>query len=253
MERARHRREPPGPRPRRQPARGARAGVRRQRLMRPTPPAAALIVLSGPVRGRQEHGRRRSCAPQHPEVWLSVSATTRPAARGDRRRALPLRRPARSSPSWSPSGELLEWAEFAGQPLRHPARSRCRSTSPPARPCCSRSSCRAPGRSGAPMPEALLVFLAPPSWDELVRRLTGRGTEAAEVDRAPAGRGPGRAGRRARVRRHAGQHDVEDVVGRLVALMRLRPTADLRTRRSDATPTARSTGRSPRVRHRRRA
>ena len=31
------------------------------------------------------------------------------------------------------------------------------------------------------MPEALLVFLAPPSWDELVRRLVGRGTEPAEV------------------------------------------------------------------------
>lgn len=31
------------------------------------------------------------------------------------------------------------------------------------------------------MPEALLVFLAPPSWDELVARLTGRGTESPEV------------------------------------------------------------------------
>lgn len=31
------------------------------------------------------------------------------------------------------------------------------------------------------MPDAQLVFLAPPSWDELVRRLTGRGTESAEV------------------------------------------------------------------------
>jgi len=27
------------------------------------------------------------------------------------------------------------------------------------------------------MPEALFVFLEPPSWDELVRRLVGRGTE----------------------------------------------------------------------------
>ena len=27
------------------------------------------------------------------------------------------------------------------------------------------------------MPEALFVFLKPPSWDELVRRLVGRGTE----------------------------------------------------------------------------
>jgi guanylate kinase len=33
----------------------------------------------------------------------------------------------------------------------------------------------------ASMPEALLVFLSPPSWDELVRRLVGRGTEAADV------------------------------------------------------------------------
>ena len=30
------------------------------------------------------------------------------------------------------------------------------------------------------MPEALLVFLLPPTWDELVRRLIGRGTESAE-------------------------------------------------------------------------
>jgi guanylate kinase len=30
------------------------------------------------------------------------------------------------------------------------------------------------------MPEAHFVFLAPPSWDELVRRLVGRGTETAE-------------------------------------------------------------------------
>lgn len=31
------------------------------------------------------------------------------------------------------------------------------------------------------MSDAQLVFLAPPSWEELVRRLTGRGTEPPEV------------------------------------------------------------------------
>jgi guanylate kinase len=31
------------------------------------------------------------------------------------------------------------------------------------------------------VPDALLVFLSPPSWPELVRRLTGRGTEPPEV------------------------------------------------------------------------
>jgi guanylate kinase len=30
------------------------------------------------------------------------------------------------------------------------------------------------------MPDALFVFLAPPSWEELVRRLVGRGTETEE-------------------------------------------------------------------------
>jgi guanylate kinase len=30
------------------------------------------------------------------------------------------------------------------------------------------------------IPEALFVFLAPPSWEELVRRLVGRGTESEE-------------------------------------------------------------------------
>ena len=30
------------------------------------------------------------------------------------------------------------------------------------------------------MPEATLVFLLPPSWDQLVERLVGRGTEEAE-------------------------------------------------------------------------
>jgi guanylate kinase len=30
------------------------------------------------------------------------------------------------------------------------------------------------------MPDALFVFLKPPSWDELVNRLVGRGTETEE-------------------------------------------------------------------------
>jgi guanylate kinase len=31
------------------------------------------------------------------------------------------------------------------------------------------------------VPDALLVFLSPPSWPELVRRLTGRGTEPPDL------------------------------------------------------------------------
>ena len=40
------------------------------------------------------------------------------------------------------------------------------------------------GRLQVPAPDAFFVFLSPPSWDELVRRLVGRGTESAEERRA---------------------------------------------------------------------
>ena len=40
----------------------------------------------------------------------------------------------------------------------------------------SRSTCRAPVRFGT----AIQIFLEPPNWDELVRRLIGRGTETPE-------------------------------------------------------------------------
>ena len=43
------------------------------------------------------------------------------------------------------------------------------------------------------MPEALFVFLAPPSWDELVRRLVGRGTETEEEREVPARHGAARS------------------------------------------------------------
>lgn len=73
------------------------------------------------------------------------------------------------------------------------------------------------------MPEALFVFLKPPSWDELVRRLVGRGTESdAERERRLA---------TAQVELAAESefdvtlvnHEVHAVAAELVALMGLDP------------------------------
>ena len=70
------------------------------------------------------------------------------------------------------------------------------------------------------MPEALFVFLAPPSWEELVRRLVGRGTET------PRRSAPG--GWRPREQELAAEaefdvtivnHEVHDAAEELVALM----------------------------------
>ncbi len=46
---------------------------------------------------------------------------------------------------------------------------------------CWRSTSREPGWSASRWTTRAWSFLAPPSWEELVRRLTGRGTEAPEV------------------------------------------------------------------------
>jgi guanylate kinase len=78
------------------------------------------------------------------------------------------------------AGELLEHAEFAGNKYgtpREPVERRIR-TGLPALLEIDLAGARQVKRS---MPDALLVFLEPPSWDELVRRLTGRGTETPEV------------------------------------------------------------------------
>ena len=77
-------------------------------------------------------------------------------------------------------GELLEYAEFAGNfygTPRAPVLDRLEAGTP----VLLEIELQGARQVRASMPEALLVFLSPPSWDELVRRLVGRGTEAADV------------------------------------------------------------------------
>jgi guanylate kinase len=79
-------------------------------------------------------------------------------------------------------GALLEWAEIHGglhrsgtpaQPVRDATEAGL-----PVLIEVDLAGARAVKKS---MPEAILVFLAPPSWEELESRLTGRGTESPEA------------------------------------------------------------------------
>jgi guanylate kinase len=77
-------------------------------------------------------------------------------------------------------GALLEWAEFAGNKYgtpREPVERRIEA----GLPTLLEIDLAGARQVKLAMPDALLVFLEPPSWEELVRRLTGRGTESAEV------------------------------------------------------------------------
>ena len=79
------------------------------------------------------------------------------------------------------AGELLEWNEFAGNKYgtpREPVRRRIEQGQPTLLEIDLNGARQV---REAVRDNALFVFLQPPSWEELVRRLTGRGTEPPEV------------------------------------------------------------------------
>ncbi len=78
------------------------------------------------------------------------------------------------------SGALLEWARFAGNRYGTP-REPLYAKLEAGVACLLEIDLAGARQVKSAVPDARLVFLAPPSWAELVRRLTGRGTEPAEV------------------------------------------------------------------------
>lgn len=78
------------------------------------------------------------------------------------------------------AGEFLEWAEFAGHLYGTPADPVLRHLAA-GDPVVLEIDLVGARQVHDRLPEALLVFLKPPSWDELIRRLTGRGTEQPDA------------------------------------------------------------------------
>jgi guanylate kinase len=117
---------------------------------------------------------------QHPEVWLSVSATTRKPRPGEQHGVHYFFVTDDEMDKLIANGELLEWAEFAGNRYGTP-RAAVQERLEKGEPVLLEIDLQGARLVRESMPEAQLVFLAPPSWEELVRRLTGRGTEPPEV------------------------------------------------------------------------
>jgi guanylate kinase len=115
-----------------------------------------------------------------PGVWLSVSVTTRAPRPGEKNGREYHFVSDEAFDRMAGRGELLEWAAFGGRKYgtpRAPVEQRLAAGTPELREI----DIAGARQVRAQIPGALLVFLAPPSWDELVRRLAGRGTEAPEV------------------------------------------------------------------------
>ncbi|WP_433633235.1 guanylate kinase [Nocardia sp. CA-120079] len=140
-----------------------------------------LVVLVGPSAVGKSTVVR--CVRERlPQLVFSVSATTR-APRPGEVDGRDYRFVSREEfDAMIAAGELLEWADIHGGLQR---------SGTPAKPVRDALACGLPvlvevDLEGArsvrkAMPAALLVFLAPPSWEELVSRLTARGTESPEV------------------------------------------------------------------------
>lgn len=137
---------------------------------------AKLWIISGP----SAVGKGTVCArlrSLHDEPYYSVSCTTRAPRPGEV--------PGKSYHFVSEErfdeliahDQLLEWALVHGTHRYGTPRGPVEEAIAAGRHVILEIDLQGARQVKAHMPEAQLVFLAPPSWDELVRRLVGRGTE----------------------------------------------------------------------------
>ena len=140
-----------------------------------------LVVLAGPSgvgKSSLVHELRRL----YPQLWFSVSATTRARRPGEvDGRDYHFVSDAEFDRMIT-AGELLEWADIHGGTHRSGTpRAPIEDRITAGLPALLELDLQGARAVRAARPDAVLVFIAPPSWDVLVDRLTGRGTESLEV------------------------------------------------------------------------
>jgi guanylate kinase len=140
---------------------------------------ARLTVISGPTAVGKGTVVAR-LAVEHPEIFVSVSATTRPPRPGEINGKHYLFVSPAEFDALIAEGALLEWALVHGEHRYGTPRAPVLAALEAGRPALLEIDLQGARQVRASCPSANFVFLAPPSWEELVRRLVGRGTETLE-------------------------------------------------------------------------
>ena len=138
-----------------------------------------LVVLAGPTavgKGTVAAAVRET----HPEVWISVSATTRQPRPGEENGVHYWFVSDEEFDRMIAEDDLLEWAVVHKAARYGTPRQPVDLALASGRPAMLEIDLQGARQVRERMADAFFVFLAPPSWEELVRRLVGRGTETAE-------------------------------------------------------------------------
>lgn len=137
-----------------------------------------LVVLAGPTavgKGTVSTYIREN----YPDVLLSVSATTRAPRPGEVDGVNYYFVDDAEFDRMIADGELLEWATVHNASRYGTPRTPIERALEAGRSVLLEIDLQGARSVRAAMPEARLIFLLPPTWEELVRRLIGRGTESA--------------------------------------------------------------------------
>lgn len=117
---------------------------------------------------------------RYPQVWLSVSATTRAPRPGEVHGVHYLFVSPEEFDRMVAEGQMLEWAVVHGRNRYGTPRGPVEAHLAAGVPTLLEIDLQGARQVRESMPDAHFVFLAPPSFAELERRLVGRGTEGAE-------------------------------------------------------------------------
>ena len=140
---------------------------------------APVTVLAGPTavgKGTVSAAIRA----RYPEIWLSVSATTRAPRPGEIDGVHYRFVSEEEFSALIDSGQMLEWAVVHGRNKYGTPRGPVDEKVAEGRPVLLEIDLAGARQVRESLPEARFVFLAPPDWETLVDRLVGRGTEDAE-------------------------------------------------------------------------